>query len=298
MVPLSRRSLLRSSLALATAGTLARPYLANAAATTAEVWWQQGFVPEEDAGFKKVVADYGKASGNTIELSIVPFAPLRQKIVAAVQSGIVPDMLYATPAEIIALYAWDGKLVDVSDVIESQKEEFVETALLSAYCYNRSEKKRSYYGVPFTMDVLPNHIWRPLIEKAGYKMEDIPKTWDAYYDFFKDVQKKLRAQGVRNVYGMGLNVTTNGGDPNNVFNYFLIAYGGEGIVTKDGKLHLDDPKVREAAIKALTYPATAYKEGFVPPGAINWNDADDNNAFHAKSIVVDLDRGCGVVAGE
>ena len=115
------------------------------------------------------------------------------------------------------------------------------------------------------------------------------KTWDAFYDFFKEVQKKLRGQGVRNVYGIGLNVTTNGGDPNNVFNYFLIAYGGQDIVTKDGKLHLDDPKVREAAIKALTYPATAYKEGFVPPGAINWNDADDNNAFHAKQIVMDLD---------
>src|SRR6185295_7859287 len=57
----------------------------------------------------------------------------------------------------------------------------------------------------------------------------------------------------------------------------------------DGKLHLDDPKVREAAIKALTYPTTAYKEGFVPPGAINWSDADDNNAFHAKQIVMDLD---------
>src|SRR3984893_16365159 len=28
---------------------------------------------------------------------------------------------------------------------------------------------------------------------------------------------------------------------------------------------------------------------FVPPGAINWNDADDNNAFHAKQIVMDLD---------
>ena len=44
-----------------------------------------------------------------------------------------------------------------------------------------------------------------------------------------------------------------------------------------------------AAIKALTYPTTAYKEGFVPPGAINWNDADDNNAFHSKQIVMDLD---------
>ena len=51
----------------------------------------------------------------------------------------------------------------------------------------------------------------------------------------------------------------------------------------------DDPKVREAVIKALTYPTTAYKEGFVPSGAINWNDADDNNAFHAKQIVMDLD---------
>jgi multiple sugar transport system substrate-binding protein len=47
--------------------------------------------------------------------------------------------------------------------------------------------------------------------------------------------------------------------------------------------------VKEAVMKALTYPTTAYKEGFVPPGAINWNDADDNNAFHAKTIVMDLD---------
>jgi multiple sugar transport system substrate-binding protein len=47
--------------------------------------------------------------------------------------------------------------------------------------------------------------------------------------------------------------------------------------------------VREAATKAMTYPATAYKEGFVPPSAINWNDADDNNAFHAKEFVMDLD---------
>jgi multiple sugar transport system substrate-binding protein len=295
MASLSRRSVLRSSFAAAAAGTLARPYIANAAATTAEVWWPQGFVPEEDAGFKKVVADYEQASGNTIDLGIMPFAPQRQKIVSAVTSGVVPDVINNNPGEIIALYAWDDKLVDVSDVVETQREEFTETALINVNCYNNVQKKRSFYGVPLTMDVLPNHIWQPLVEKAGFKMEDIPKTWDAFYDFFKEVQKKLRAQGVRNVYGLGLNVTTNGVDPNNVFNYFLIAYGGQGIVTKDGKLQLNDPKVKEAAIKALTYPATAYKEGFVPPGAINWNDADDNNALHAKQIVMDLD---GTISSE
>jgi multiple sugar transport system substrate-binding protein len=286
---LSRRSVLRSSLAVAAAGTLARPYIAKAAATTAEVWWAQGFVPEEDVAIKKVVADYEKASGNTIDLIITPFAPQRQKIVASVQSGIVPDVFPANPAEIAALYAWDDKLVDVSDVVETQKEEYTETAILNTYCYNSVTKKRSFYGVPDTTAVLPNHVWKPLVEKAGFKIEDIPKTWDAFYDFFKDVQKKLRAQGVRNTYGLGLNVTTNGVDPNNVFNYFVIAYGGKDLVTKDGKLHLDDPQVREAVIKAMTYPSNAYKEGFVPPSAINWNDADDNNAFHAKQIVMDLD---------
>src|SRR5215813_2430003 len=127
---LSRRSVLRNSLAAAAVGTLARPYIANAAATTAEVWWPQGFVPEEDSAIKKVVADYEKASGNTIELSIMPFAPQRQKIVAAVQSGIVPDVFRNNPDEIVGLYAWEDKLVDVSDVVETQKEENTETALL------------------------------------------------------------------------------------------------------------------------------------------------------------------------
>jgi multiple sugar transport system substrate-binding protein len=286
---LTRRSLLRGSLALAAAGSLGRPNVANAAATTATVWWAQGFVQEEDTAFKKVVADYEKASGNKIDSSIIPFAPERQKIVSAITSGVVPDLFQNNPDEIMALYAWDDKLVDVTDVVDTQKEEFTDTALLSAFCYNSVAKKRSYYGVPFAFGALPNHVWKPLVEKAGYKIEDIPKTWDAYYDFFKGVQKKLREQGVRNVYGLGLQVTTNGNDPNNTFNYFLLSYGGQGIVTKDGRLHLDDPQVKEAAIKALIYPTTAYKEGFVPPSAINWNDADDNNAFHAKTIVMDLD---------
>ncbi len=289
MTILTRRSMLRSSAALAAAGTLAHPFIANAAATTATMWWVQGFAEEEDISFKKIVADYQKASGNTIDYTITPYAPLRQKIVAAIQTGVVPDIFTNNPGEIMALYAWDDKLLDVTDVVETQKSQYSETALQTAYCYNRVDKRRSYYGAPYTLAARPNHVWRHLVEKAGYSMEDLPRTWDAYYDFFKDVQKKLRGQGMRHVYGLGFQLNTTGNDCNLLFDYFMIAYGGQGIVSKDGKLHLDDPQVREAVIKALTYPTTAYKEGFVPPGAINWNDADDNNAFHAKQIVMDLD---------
>jgi multiple sugar transport system substrate-binding protein len=38
-------------------------------------------------------------------------------------------------------------------------------------------------------------------------------------------------------------------------------------------------------INSLTFLTNFYKEGYVPPGSLDWSDADDNNAFHAKGIV-------------
>ena len=46
MAMLTRRSVLFSSLALGATGVLARPYIANAAASTAAVWWTQGSAEE------------------------------------------------------------------------------------------------------------------------------------------------------------------------------------------------------------------------------------------------------------
>ena len=292
MKRLSRRSVLRGSVSLAAAATLGCPYVANAAATTATVWWVQGFVREEDESFNRVVAEYEKASGNTIDSSLVPFAPLMQKIVSALTSGDVPDVLTHDIAEqaVVPQNAWNDKLVDLTDVVESEKDHYHPTALLAAQYYNNVLKKRSFYYAPYKTAVLPFHIWGSLVEKAGFKMADAPKTWDAFWDFFKPMQKKLRDQGRRGLYALGLQPTTNGpADGNNTFHHFMIANGGNGIVTADGKPHLDDPQVREAVIKAITYISTAYKEGYVPPGALSWSDADDNNAFHAKQMIMDLD---------
>jgi multiple sugar transport system substrate-binding protein len=290
MAHVTRRSMLRGSMALAAAKTLGFPHVARAAATTASMWFSQGFVQDEDTSLRKAVSEYEKQSGNTIELSITPFAPERQKIVAALTSGVVPDLIgFSNPIEILQIYAWQDRWVEVSDVVETQKSQFSETALLSAQAYNSVIKKRLTYGVPLRAAIVPCHIWKSLVEKAGMKLEDIPKTWDAYFDFFKKVQDNLRKQGERKVYGIGFQVTANGVDPYNLFMAFLVAYGGKDIVTKDGKLHLDDPKVKQAAIKAAAYLGGAYKDGYVPPSAINWNDADDNNAFHAKLMVMDVD---------
>ena len=48
----------------------------------------------------KLVADYEKATGNKIDLSIITFAPLRQKEVSAIQSGVVPDVMGAADSNL------------------------------------------------------------------------------------------------------------------------------------------------------------------------------------------------------
>jgi len=289
MEKLTRRSLLRASAGLAAAGTISRPYIANAAATTATVWWVQGFAQEEDIAFKQMVEDYQKASGNTIDFSILPFAAMRQKEVAALTSGLVPDIIDLGDYFFGVVSAWQDQLVDLTDVIETQKSLFMPTALQTGFAYNNVTKKRGYYMIPNRMAVIPFHVWKSLLDKAGYKPSDIPKTWDAFLDFFPQVAEKLRAQGNRNTYAYSVMISAAGFDAVFHFDQFMIAYGGKDLFTPDGKLHTDDPKFREAAVKVVTKLSSAFKSGFMPSAIQNWNDNDDNNAFHSKLLVMDLD---------
>ena len=285
MTRMSRRSVICASLGLTTVGMLARPHIANTAATTTIVWRDQGFVPEEDAAFRATVAAYEKASGNKLDLSIMPFMALNQKIVSVLTTGDVPDLIFhIAPSTILPQNAWNDKIEDVSDIVEAHKSELSHTALLSSSYYNSVTKRRAYYLAPTSQGAEPFHIWGDLVEKAGLNLADAPKTWDAYWDFFKPTQQALRDKGMRRIYAMGPQITTVGpNDGNGLMAHFMIANGGAGIVTEDGKLHTEDPQVREAAIRSVTWLTNAYKEGYVPPEALSWTDADETTCSMRSS---------------
>ena len=291
MENMSRRSAVRGSLGLLATGIMARPHIAKAVASTCIVWRDQGFVPEEDSAFRATAAAYEKASSNKIDLSIMPFTALNQKLVAALTTGNVPDLVFhIAPSTILPQNAWNDKILDVSDIVEAHKSELSDTALKNSSYYNKVTKRRSYYLVPLSQGAEPFHIWGDLVEQAGFKLSDIPNTWDARWDFFKPMQQVLRGKGRRKIYSMGPQMTTVGpNDGNGLFAHFMIANGGADIVTPDGKLHTDDPQIREAMIRSVSYLTDAYMQGYVPPEALSWNDADDNNAFHEKLIVMDFD---------
>src|SRR5215470_2686034 len=142
----SRRLVLRGSLGLAAAAALSKPYIANAAATTATIWVNQGFVPAEDEAFKQLAAAYMKVSGNTLDYSVMPFLAMNQKTVSALTSGDVPDLIFAdAPQSILPQNAWDDKLVDVSDVVKPYEAQLSRTARECSTFYNKAAKAHSYY---------------------------------------------------------------------------------------------------------------------------------------------------------
>jgi multiple sugar transport system substrate-binding protein len=285
MAELTRRTAVASLGAVAAAGVLA-PRRARAAEPI-NVWWTQGFYQAENQAVIDSMAAWEKRTGTKVNLTILNGPDLITKLIAAMQVGDVPDLVHSVTGDrfLVPRAAWDDQLVDVSDVIESQKDEFHPTAISGSKYYNAKLKKHSYYTVPIKCSTLLEEVWRPLVEEAGFSDTDIPKTHDAYFDFFQQVQDKLRAKGKR-IYGLGYSMAAKEADAGTLFHHFLVAYGGTDIVLPTGQLNIDDANVKKAAVTALERLTTPYKKGYVPPGAINWGDVDNNNAFFAKQIVM------------
>lgn len=282
MTQVTRRVLLAGTGALAAT----RPRRARAGSTIT-VWWTQGYYQAEDEALKASVAIYEKQSGNKVDLQIINGPDLITKLIASLHVGDVPDVVQAVTAATFLLpqAVWNDQMIDVSDLLAGKEQDFLPAALDGCRYYNAVTRTRGYYGVPIKAATMHEVMWLPLIQEAGFGAADIPKTQDAFFDFFQTVQDRLRSKGKR-IYGLGYSMATKEADSGNLFHTFLVAYGGAGIVTPQGKLNIDDPAVRRAASMALERLTTPYKKGYVPPGAINWGDVDNNNAFYARQIVM------------
>ena len=298
MKRMTRRQTVVGVGAALTAGASLMPRRATAAGELT-VWWTQGFYKAENDAVIAWMADWEKRNNAKVNLTIMNGPDVITKLIAAMQVGDVPDVVHTVTGDrfLVPRAAWNDQLEDVSDVVESQKAEFMETALTSARLYNAKQKKNSYYAVPTKSSSLLMEIWLPLIEEAGFAAADMPPTQDKFFDFFQIVQDKLRAKGKR-IFGLGYSMATKEADSGNLFHQFLVAYGGAGIVAPDGKLNIDDPVVRKAATTALERLTTPFKKGYVPPGAINWGDVDNNNAFFARQIVMTPNATISIAAAQ
>ena len=126
------------------------------------MWFAQGFVQDEDVALRKAVADYEKASGNKIELSIIPFAPMRQKIISAITSGVVPDVIHKQPGRdpaAVRLARQVGRRRATSS--RRRRRSSVETALqCRPGLQQRHQEAQPITACRSAAPCVPCHIWQ------------------------------------------------------------------------------------------------------------------------------------------
>jgi len=165
MKRISRRQVLGGVGAAVAAGTSLKPRGAKAAGELT-VWWTQGFYKAENDAVIAWMADWEKRNNTKVNLTIMNGPDVITKLIAGMQVGDVPDVVHTVTGDrfLVPRAAWNDQLEDVSEVVESQKAEFTETALVSARLYNAKQKKYSYYGVPTKGSSLLVSVWLPLLE--------------------------------------------------------------------------------------------------------------------------------------
>ncbi|MGB3512379.1 MAG: ABC transporter substrate-binding protein [Microcoleaceae cyanobacterium] len=247
--------------------------------TPLTIWWNRGYYLGQDEALQKVITEWQEKTNNKVELLFFSEDDILQVGIDALAAGKPPDILFSKIAEhtLIPQWASEGKLVDVSDVIKPVNNLYEDTALKSAYLYNNVESKSSYYAVPIMQESIHIHYWHDLIRDAGLG-EEIPEKWDEFWQFWQNAQKVLRQQNNSEIYALGLPMSIDASDTYIIFEQMLEANNLQ-IVDKEGKLQVDKPEIRQKIIEILDWYTSFYKNGYVPPNAVNWLNSDNNTNF-------------------
>jgi ABC-type sugar transport system, periplasmic component len=252
------------------------------------VWFGKGFYKSEDDALLDAIKKFEAKTGIKVELSQYAIQDMIPKTVAALDSGTVPDVAYSDSYDVQAggKWAFEGKLEDLSDILVPMKSAFAPNTLETALLYNDVTKKKAYYGFPLKQQSMHVQIWGDMLEQAGFKQSDIPTKWEDYWSFWCDkVQPAIRKATNSRIYGVGQPMGVESTDSFQSFYTFMDAYNVK-LVDDDGKLLVDDPKVRDGLIHALKDYTDTYIKGCTPPSSTTWKDPDNNVAFHNKTIVM------------
>ena len=253
------------------------------------VWWVKGFYKaEDDALFAAIKKFEDKHKNVKVELSQYPVQDMIPKTVSALDSGSPPDVAYADvyDFQVTAKWAFDGKLEDITSVIDPIRARFAPNTIETTFLYNDQAKTRAYYAFPIKQQTMHIQYWKDMLADAGFKDSDIPTGWKDYWSFWCDkVQPAYRQKSGNRAFGIGMPLGVDSSDSFYSFLTFMDAYNVK-LVNDSGKLLVDDPTVRQGLINALTDYSAVYSKGCSPPSSTSWKDPDNNVAFHNKTTVM------------
>ena len=261
------------------------------------VWWEEGYYAQEDEAVREIIAAFEEESGKQVELALHPLDEHPDKIEAALAAGQPPDLAFGlNMVDFIPGWALNDRLVDLTGAVGHFADLFDPLALWWFELVNEKAGQTALYALPMGRVTNHVHVWKSLLEQAGFTLADIPKGWDAFWSFWCDqVQPAVRrVTGRDDIWGVGLHMSGEPAEAQVEFFQFLAAYDAD-YVSRDGRLVIDDPEVRRRLIEAVDAYTAVYRKGCTPPGSITWDsNADNNEQFLAQAVVMTLNQSLSI----
>ncbi len=271
------------------AATIVAGFALPALAADLTIWWNKSYYPEEDEQFDRTVAAFQAATGIKVDYTYYTNEDVPKKVLAALTAGAPPDLAYAFLFDLqhTSRWAYEDQLEDVSDVVKEIEPHLLPSALQAVNLLNGRTGERSFYAMPVAQQIEHIHVWKELTDQAGLDLATIPGTWDEWWNWWCETAQPAvrKATGSRQVFGVGQPMSSSASDTIFAYMMFLNAFDAR-IVDEQGNLVVDDPKNREGMIRAMESYTRPFKDRCVPPGAVNWGDADNNVNFLNKITVM------------
>ena len=252
------------------------------------VWWQQAHHAQEDEALSEVVAAFEQATGRQVEITLLPMAEQPPASKRRSRPATHPTSPSASGlSTYIPRWALENRLVDLTDTVGHFSNLFDPDQLDRAMLLNAKTGQKALYGLP--MGQIRNYInvWTSLLQGAGFSLDDIPKEWEPFWSFWCDqVQPAVRkALGRDDIWGIGRPMSVEANDTIDQFFQFLHAYDAD-YVTRDGRLVIDEPEIRQRLITAIADYTAVYRKDCTPPDSVSWDDGGNNQAFLAQTVVM------------
>ena len=283
--PIARREFLRRGGLVAAGMALGPALLTGCAGSDANapltVWWSKGYYPEEDAAAQRIMDAWSAATGRAVNLQFYSTPAMGSKLTSAVEAGRPPDIAYHQNAR-ASLFAYQGKLADVTDVIDTLP--LTDTARSASRFYDDVRRETSHYATPLLSWTIPIFQWKSMLTEVGLDHREAPADWDGYWNFWRDAQERAAAgPRERPPHAVGWSLSSAMEDTPEHFQIVLRAAGAR-LLDSDNQIDASGPRVREGLEYTLHWITNLYRDGFTPRDSISWQSGGNNQVFLNKQV--------------
>ncbi|MET9872027.1 extracellular solute-binding protein, partial [Streptomyces sp. NPDC006386] len=143
-------------------------------------------VPGQDAGWKKMVADYKKETGVKVNLVNIPYDGYDAKLRNAAQANSLPDVAAVPKLDPI----WANKLIDLGPIANNKSNKINKNFIAK-------DSSGKVLSIPSDITASGLFINKSLFEKAGVSFPTSPqKTW-TWTEFVKAADKVREKTGAK-----------------------------------------------------------------------------------------------------